>query len=224
MKTATVLLLALVLALPVMANDIKVPNDTDVILDRMECDVANCDYYSMTVNAEFDDVDALLVFGPLATTGDCVIGNVVLEIDINQTWCGDLQLHLYYDADGDGVYDAGPVSALCRPDLDGCPMDGCCGCSGDVIGVYTFGDDADETLGEPNCPTVIPPGCYLPSIETPEGFIDTFGGFLAGGDFYIEVADCAGGDSTILTSWGVYVCCAVTPAGQNTWSQIKSVY
>ena len=54
-------------------------------------------------------------------------------LDIQQTWVGELVAYLYYNADGDGTFDHGPVAILCRPNLDGCPWpDDCCGCSGEV--------------------------------------------------------------------------------------------
>ncbi len=223
MKLLTTLCI-LALALPALANDLelKIPNDGGPAGARIDCDVSGCDYYGMTVGTNFDDTAGLLAFGPITTTGGCAITNVVLAVDIDQTWVGDLIIDLYYDEDSDGIYDYGPVSALCRPQLDGCPLEDCCGCSGNVVGVFTFGDDAAEPLGEYDCPGDFVPGCFLPAIESPAGFADTFAGAAAGGDFWLEIGDGAGGDTTYFNAWGVYVCCGTTASENTNWGQIKS--
>lgn len=225
MKLAIMTFCILAMALPAFASDLKsISTENGLATDRVECDVTGCDYYGMTVGETFDATPDLLRFGPLAVGGSCAMTNVVLAVDINQTWCGDLTINLYYDENNDGAYDFGPVSALCRPALDGCPLDGCCGCSGDVVGVYTFGDDGANPLGEVDCPSAIPVGCYMPSIETPAGFADTFAGALAGGSFYLEAGDGAGGDATTLNGFGVYVCCGTTATESTTWENIKTDY
>ena len=212
------------LAIPACANELKVPNNTDTATARVDCNVDGCDYFEMTVGETFDATGGPLTYGPLATTGGCAITNVVLAVNIDQTWCGDLVIDLYYDANNDGIYDFGPVSALCRPALDGCAYDGCCGCSGDLFGTYTFGDDGADPLGEVDCPAIIDPGCFMPAVESPAGFADTFGGAAAGGSFYLEIADGAGGDETTLFSYGVYVCCGTTATEDTNWSRVKSDY
>ena len=222
MKLASILFLALIIAVPAMANDLKVPNDSDTPGTRVECDVTGCTFFGGGSGWSGDAMGPV-VLGPLGTDCNGNINNVVLSIDIVQTWIGDLNIHLYYDADNDGVYDAGPVQALCRPNLDGCPWDGCCGCSGDVQGVYTFGDDGAAPMGEPDCPSFIPTGCYMPAVES-ASFGTTFGGQPAGGSFYLEIGDGAGGDPTTLNSWGVHVCCGVTPTEESNWGSIKSTY
>lgn len=224
MRIVMALLLILSFSLAVNAEDIKIPNEDGQAGDRVDCDVTGCDYFSMTVG-QLLTTDILYTFGPLATTGGDPITNVVLELDIAQTWVGDLVAFLYYDADGDGVVDAGPVAALCRPNLVGCEFpDGCCGCSGNIAGLYTFGDDAVESLGDPNCPTDIPNGCYLPAPETAAGFAATFGGFPSGGDWYLEIGDAAAGDDTTLNGFGVYVCTSPTGTEETSWGQIKGMY
>jgi len=224
MKLAIIAFCILAMAVPVFANDLKnVPTENGSASDRTDCDVSGCDYYFgdfytwAEVNSEFYRV------GPLTTGGSCTITNVVLEIDIEQTWIGDLIIDLYYDEDMDGTYDYGPVSALCRPQLDGCPIDDCCGCSGDAFGVYTFGDDGADPMGEVDCPAAIPNGCYMPAIES-AGFAATFAGATAGGHWYLEILDGAAGDETYLNGFGVYVCCGTTASESTTWDQIKTVY
>jgi hypothetical protein len=223
MKLATTIICIIALALPAFANDLKlIPTENGASADRVDCDVSGCDYYGMSVGETFDATGGPLTFGPLTTGGSCAITNVVLSVNINQTWCGDLVIDLYYDENNDGIYDFGPVSALCRPALDGCAYDGCCGCSGDVLGTYTFGDDGADPLGEVECGDIIPTGCYMPAIETPAGFADTFAGAAAGGHFYLEIADGAAGDETTLIDWGVYVCCGTTASETTNWGKVKS--
>ncbi len=225
MKLATILVMifALVIAIPAMADDVKIPNASGTSGARVDCDVAGCDYYGEDTNTEFDATGGPLVFGPIATGGG-TITNVVLSLNITQTWVGDLNAHLYYDADGDGTYDAGPVLALARPNLDGYAWDGCCGCSGDISGIYTFGDDGAAPLGDPDCPSAIDPGCYMAAPESPMGFAATFSGLAGGGDFYLEMGDGAGGDITYLHGWGVYVCVDATATESSAFSSIKSLY
>lgn len=227
MKLASILIMifALVVAIPAMAEDVKVPYETGSIGSRVDCDVAGCDYFGedFSPSLELDATGGPIVFGPIASGGG-TITNVVLALNITQTWVGDLNAHLYYDADSDGTYDYGPVIALGRPALDGYAWDGCCGCSGNIDGVYTFGDDGDAALGEVDCPSDIPAGCFMPAVESPMGFAATFGGLAGGGDFYLEFGDGAGGDISYVHGWGVYVCVDATATDGSTFSSIKSLY
>lgn len=216
--------LALCFAGAVYGEDIKVANDGDPAGLRVDCDVTGCDFYGMTVGQTLV-TDQLHTFGPLLTTAGGSITDVVVELDITQTWVGDLFAELWYDADNNGVADFGPVYILCRPNLAACPFpDGCCGCSGNVAGVYTFGDAAIEALGDPNCPTDILPGCFLPAPETPSGFAAAFGGAPTGGSFYLDIGDAAAGDDTFLAAWGVYVCGGTTGTEHSTWGAVKAMY
>lgn len=202
---ALVLISCLAMTSMVLAETKEFPNDVDWAGDRVECDLSGHLYYEMITGDSFDATASPITYGPLHTGLSGLLSGVVLAVDIDQTWIGDIVIDLYYDENGNGVYDAGPVSALCRPNLAGCAYDGCCGCSGDISGVYTFGDDAAESMGEPNCPPVIPNGCYLPAVESPSSFAGAFNGLQSGGDFYLEIADGAGGDETFFNSWGVFV-------------------
>lgn len=203
--TGVLVILVLAMVGTAIANELKIPNDNGSSGPRVTCDVAGWDYQNRTENAQFDDTGGFLDFGPLHVGSSGTIADVVLELNIEQTWIGDLIVYLSYDEDGNGSVDHGPVMALCRPALDGCAFDGCCGCSGNINGLYTFGDDAADPLGEFDCPTDVPPGCFTVAVESPMGFADTFGGAATGGNFWLEVADGAGGDATSLYAWGVYV-------------------
>ncbi len=224
MKLVTILLSGMLLALPAFAVETKdTLTESDVAVDRVACDTNGCDYYRFLVGGEtFDNTGGFMNYGPLATDAGCTIENVVLAVEIEQTWVGDLIIELWYDEDNDGVLDYGPVSAMCRPDLDGCDFSGCCGCSGNIAGVYTFGDDGADPLGEFDCPSDIAPGCFAPAPESAGGFADMFAGAATGGAFYLDIADGAGGDPTTLFEWGVYVCCGSTASENTSWGQIKS--
>ncbi len=200
-----IVILAMMVAGPTLANEMKIPNDSDIAGPRVSCDVAGWAYDWRAEDAVFDDTGGFLTFGPLEVDFNGVIEDVVLELNIYQTWIGDLVVYLWYDEDGNGSYDYGPVAALCRPALDGCGFDGCCGCSGNIDGVYTFGDDGAAPMGEADCPTDITPGCFQAAFESVVGFAEGFFGAESGGGFYLQVADGAGGDDTYLYDWGVYV-------------------
>ena len=219
MKLASILFLALIIAVPAMANDLKVPNDSDTPGTRVECDVTGCTFFGGGSGWSGDAMGPV-VLGPLGTDCNGNITNVVLSIDIVQTWIGDLNIHLYYDADNDGVYDAGPVQALCRPNLDGCPWDGCCGCSGDLNGWYTFDDTAPSI--EDECLAGFPPGCYGPDYKSVG--LDVFNGLPSGGCWMLWVADGAGGDLTTVHDWAAYVLYESTPVEHASWGTIKALY
>ena len=224
-----VLAMVLALAVGVSAEDVKIPNDGGQPGPRVECDVTGCPLYIEAVG-ETLVTDQGHIFGPIDTDAHGDITNVVLRLDIWQTWVGDLVAGVYYDADGNGSYDFGPVYVLCRPNLADCPFpDGCCGCSGNVgsgsdPATYTFGDDALESLGDPNCPTEIPSGCYLPAPESPHTFAEAFAGAPSGGHFYLEIGDAVGGDDTYLGGWGVFVCTSTTATEKSSWGRVKKMY
>lgn len=224
MRVMTAALLILCFAFTANAGDVKVPNEYGQPGTRVDCDLTGCVLYSANVGMTLD-TDYLHTFGPIGTPANGTISNVILMLDIEQTWIGDLVAWLYYDQDGNGSYDAGPVAAICRPNLAGCAFpDDCCGCSANIFGTYLFGDDAVESLGDPNCPTEIVAGCYLPAPESAAGFAATFGGLPTGGDWYLEIGDAAAGDDTMLFAWGVYVCGGTTGTERSSWGKVKKMY
>jgi hypothetical protein len=223
MKKTAIVILLLGIAIGAYADDVKIPNDGGEPAERVECDVTGCTQYVFPVGQVLVS-DVLYTFGPLPTAPGGVITKIIGSLTLTQTWVGDLVAWLYYDVDGDNVYDIGPVALLCRPNLAGCPWpDGCCGCSGDVNGYYTFGDEALAALGDPTCPSLIPTGCYLPAPESPFPFA-AFIGAPTGGNFWLEIGDAAAGDDTNLTSWDVWVCAEVTGTEESSWGQVKTLY
>jgi hypothetical protein len=126
---------------------------------------------------------------------------------------------LLYDSDCDGFADiTGEV--LCRHTFDGCPADGCCGCSGDLNGWYGF----DETAAsiEDECPLVFAPGCYGPDYDS-SGLHPIYG-WPSGGCFWLFCADAAGGDVTQIFEWEVYVLTEMTPVEESTWTMVKALF
>jgi hypothetical protein len=159
----------------------------------------------------------------LATDDDgATIDDVILGVEISHTWVGDLRVWLSYDLECDGTDDVGPVAALCRPALDGCAEDGCCGCSDDLGGLYYFSDDAAGPLGE-DCPGFLEAGCYAPAIDSPAP-LSVFDGQPKGGCFTLFTADGACADTGLISSWEVAVLngSGGTPVETTTWSALKA--
>jgi hypothetical protein len=223
MKKSLLLISVLALGLvgSVLADDIKIPNDVSGDLVRIDCPTDGYVYYGVEVGATLE-TDVWHVYGPIQIAGGDPFLDIMMDVALTQTWVGDLVAQIYYDVDCDGVYDFGPVDALCRPNLEGpCDNEGCCGCSSDVDGTYMFGDAGAPALGEADgCVNPILPGCFMPAIESAT-FAATFAGVEAGGCFYIEIVDSAAGDDTFLSSVGVWVAGGTSASDLDTWGSIK---
>lgn len=211
-----------------LADDIKIPNDTPMDPDRTVCLTTGYTGYPGVVG-QLLVTDTWYTFGPIQTAAGCAIDDVMVDLDVSQTWVGDLVAEVWYDRDCNGSFDVGPVRLLCRPNLAqlACviPSDECCGCSGDLNGIYTFSDSGTEALGDPTCPSTFPTGnCYLPAPESANPFA-VFDGEATGGCFYLLVGDAAAGDDTTLRNWKVWVkCSGPVPNEPNSWGEIKSIY
>ena len=143
--------------------------------------------------------------------------DVILAVDMDHTWVGDLRIFLYYDL-ACGWVDPVLGEVLCRPGLAGClPLD-CCGCSGDMDGWYWF-DDAAVVSFEDGCPSIFAPGCYGPDYDSVG--LDVFDGMPSGGCFWIFVADGACGDEGELFEWEVHVLTESAPPPQEGALDIK---
>jgi hypothetical protein len=141
-----------------------------------------------------------LQIGPITTVDTGTIQDVIFFIDIDHTWIGDLRVKLRYDVECDVVVEV-DGEVLCRHSLEGCPMDDCCGCSGNLAGWYGF-DDTVASI-EDICPTEFPPGCYGPDYDS--SGLDVFDGLPSGGCFYLSVSDGACADVGDVYDWEVYV-------------------
>ena len=187
---------------------------------RIDCITDGYDAYLGGTGGPVPDADPLgITFGPLATSGSGNIEDVILNVNISATWIGDVRLWLLYDTDCDGIAEI-TGELLCRHGLDGCPADGCCGCSGNLAGWYGF----DETAAsiEDACPSAFPNGCYGPDYDS--SGLHPINGWASGGCFWLFCADGAGGDATSISEWEVYVLTEITPVEESTWTMVKALY
>jgi hypothetical protein len=220
----TVCLCSMVVAGAAMAA--KVPVDGGPQTPAGDCPVDGYKSYGGAGGDIPDGAGTIVTFGPVAVADDgSTFDDVVLSLDLDHTWVGDLRIALLYDTNCDGAAEAGPVAALCRPGLDGCDLTGCCGCSGDIAGSYFFSDSAGDALGETDCPSFIPAGCYSAAVDSPAPFA-VFDGLAKGGCFWLEGTDGAGGDIAVFRGWTVYAANGGggTPVENTTWGALKATY
>ena len=154
--------------------------------------------------------------------------DVVVDMAFEHTWIGDMNIKLYYDHDcSPSSIPFGPVSLLCRQQLAGCPVDGCCGCSGDMFlfGRYAFGTNGptkEIAAAAQGCPAEIPFGCYRQAVESQFTF-SVFSGLRKDGCWYLDLQDGAGADEGTLQNWQINIANAQTTAVENaTWGAVKA--
>jgi hypothetical protein len=207
-----------------LADDIKVPNDSPIDPDRTTCLTTDYTGYARTENLLLAVVDQWYTVGPISIPAGCQFSDIMVDLGMMGTWIGDLIVEVYYDRNCDGTPEVGPISLLCRPNLTGCSIDGCCGCSGDVNGLYRFANSGTEAMGDPTCPTTFPSGnCYLPAPESPP--LSLLNGETSGGCFTMKLVDAGAGDNHTLNTWEVWVKCGTpVPNEAGSWGQIKSIY
>lgn len=221
-KTANLaVLLCIGIFTAAIAQDEKIPNDSGTNA-ATDCDVTDYKSYEVTGSWSIPACDpAGIHIGPLPVPDDGrIMADVIATITIEHTWIGDLMIEVQYDVDGDETPDAF-AHPLCRHSLDGCPIEGCCGCSGDLAGDYAFQDG--EPSIEDDCPSTFAPGCYGPDYDGNP--LAVFSGLPKGGDFYYWIVDGGCGDSGTVTKVGVHTLNdGGTPVEQTSWSEIKSQY
>jgi hypothetical protein len=207
-----------------LADEVKVPNDSPIEVDRTVCLTTDHTGYPWAGSLVIPDGAGTWVSPGTIAIPAGQFSDIMIDMNIAGTWVGDLIVEVYYDRTCDGVPDVGPVSLLCRANLVGCDPTGCCGCSGDLAGVYTYSSSGLEAMGEPTCPTSFPTGnCYLPAPESLP--LTLFNGEASGGCFSLRALDAAAGDVHTLNGWEVWVkCSGPVPAGTHTWGQVKSIY
>ena len=203
----------------------KIPNDTPGSNVVTDCDVTGYLGYTGPGGAIPDADPNGIILGPVQTdaNGD-TFDDVILSVNFSHTWLGHLRMSLFYDADCDGVPEM-EASVLCRVDLDGCPPDGCCGCSGDMGGTYTFDDIASAgSIEAQGCPSFFAPGCYGPDLDSTG--LDVLDGMTDGGCFWLFVQDGAGGDTGFVEVWDAYVLPGggATPTVETSWGSVKADY
>jgi hypothetical protein len=161
-----------------------------------------------------------VVFGPIQTPDGETIEDVIFSADIDHTYIGDLRLWLLYDTDCDGLADViGQV--LCRPGLEGCPPDGCCGHEAWLDGWFTF-DDAASTSIEEFPVGEIPTDCYAPDYDSVG--LSVFDGLPSGGCFWLWGADGALSDQGEVPFWEVSLLYEDTPVERSSWGSVKGIY
>jgi len=146
----------------------------------------------------FDTVTAIPVQSPTGVTtsidvpcdGDQFIHDLDLEIRIQHTWIGDLEVTL--------AKQDGPSELVI--DRIGAPGIGPFGCAGDDIDAM-LNDEAASAV-EHECGTGIPSiqGELIPG-DPPAPLLSSFDGLEFCGTWELNIADIAGADSGVLQSW-----------------------
>ena len=121
-----------------------------------------------------------VLLGPIFTENDGKpLGTVLLRLDIRHPATGDLDIHLAYDADGDGAAETrAPIEFFrSRPEPDAAET---YACPASLNGTYFFRDgDGDEDV------------------------FDCFSGLPSGHAFYLAVADTLAQDVGRVADWSV---------------------
>lgn len=154
----------------------------------------------------------------------CIITDVIIDINMDHTWTGDLTITLTHTSDG-GVVKS--IDLLQRPGVPQTTF----GCSADLVGdpesKYYFSGRADLfPLGEGAlCIDPIPTGCYAVAPENTVG-MDIFNGQDVGdGSWQLTITDGAGGDDGFIYNWSVHILveCPVS-VDDASWADIKAEY
>jgi subtilisin-like proprotein convertase family protein len=153
----------------------------------------------------------------------CVITDLIVDINMEHTWVGDLTITLRHTSDGGVVTTTDLVQ---RPGVPATTF----GCSGDLISdpeaKYFFATRDDlEPMGEFDCPAALPAQCYAVAVENPNG-LEAFDGIPVGdGVFELLITDSAAGDDGFIYNWSVHILCEQPIAvEQSSWGGIKASY
>jgi subtilisin-like proprotein convertase family protein len=179
------------------------------------------------VNLDIPDNDPAGLDCPDITFWDLadgsVITDVVVDLNIEHTWVGDLVITLCHTSD------SGAVTCVNLVDRPGVP-ESSFGCSGDLVSdpenKYYFSSRQDlALLGETDCPTVIDPACYHTAIESVPG-LEVFNGLPFGdGSWSLEIVDNGAGDTGFVYNWSVHLLAdAPVSVEASSWGSIKANY
>lgn len=159
-----------------------------------------------------------------ADVPDQIITDVIVDLNIEHSWIGDLIITLCHTSD------AGVVKCVDLVNRPGVPQS-TFGCSGDLVSdpeaKYYFSSRPDlEPLGETDCPSDLPAGCYHTSVEAGPGAMGIFTGIpLGDGVWQVCINDNAGGDTGFVYNWSVHVLAeAPVSIEQESWGNVKASY
>ena len=189
------------------------------------CPVGRYKASKINVNADIPDDDLVGL-----TTGDIVFNlsgqiltDVVIDIDMEHTWVGDLVITLTHTSD------SGAVTTCNLVDRPGVP-ESTFGCSGDLVSdpedkYYCGSDPTLAPLGEFDCPSVIDPACYAVAVENP-GCLETLRGMDCGdGTWSLTFQDNGGGDTGYVYNWSVHLLCEGDISVEDqSWCEVKEYY
>jgi hypothetical protein len=188
------------------------------------CPIGQYKGSKLNVNEVISDALGPLVTIPISfpIVGQ-VVTDVVVDLEIDHTWIGDLDVVLRHTSDGGVVTEA---SLMARPGVPETSF----GCSGDMVGdpqnKYYFATREDlAPVGEFDCPAVIDPMCYAVAVENPNG-LEAFRGIGCGdGEWVLEITDNAAGDDGYCYNWSLHILCdAPVSVEDESWGGVKSLY
>jgi len=218
----TVLITILLVAGTVLAGT-PAPGDIAQARDRTHCGNESYVTLSHTGGPIPDASPAGAVFGPIETPPERTIEDVIFSAELIHSYFGDLRLWLLYDTDCDELADViGQV--LCRPGMEACPPDTCCGYEGCLDGWYSFDDTAPVSI-EDFPSGFIPNDCYAPDYDSvAAGGLSVFDGLPSGGCFWLWGADGAAADEGSVSVWEVSVLYEDAPVERSSWGVVKALF
>ena len=196
---------------PAAFANVKTPVQIGEPVPATNCDLGIAGWTDPTFYAVPDCGDPIRM-GPITVEASGACGLVVVSVNMQHTWIGDINLALAHDPDCDGVL-VTTVELMCRAGMSApdCPGTGCCGCSDDIAGLYSFDDTSTGVvLGDPYSSCYggsVAPGCYRP--VTP---LSAFASEDAGGCWYLIGQDGACGDLFYVNSWTLSFGGAIGPS------------
>jgi subtilisin-like proprotein convertase family protein len=192
------------------------------------CPIGQYKGVKRNVNLDIPDNDPVnpLVCPPITfnPVPGLVITDVVVDLNIEHTWVGDLIITLQHTSDG------GVVTSVDLVNQPGVPETGF-GCSGDLVtdpeNKYYFSSRPDlAPLGEFDCPSVLVPACYNTAIENGVNDLSIFNGLALGdGTWELIISDNAAGDTGYVYNWSVHLLAdAPVSVESSSWGNIKASY
>ncbi len=194
------------------------------------CPIGTYKASKINVNAAIPDFSSTDPQPPLVTPAikfndqpGVIVTDVVIDLDMEHTWAGDLIITLEHTSD------SGAVTAIDLVQRPGVPETGF-GCDGNLVhdpeNKYYFGTRPDlNTLGDDVCREEIPGGCYAVAPENPDALTIYRGMAKGDGTWRLIISDNAAGDLGYVYNWSVHLLCespiSVEP---KSWGNIKASY